>query len=208
MMFHRVAATSLSLATVLSLAGCAETPRAAEQNLSTSSPDQVVAEIGGRKITLKEVDEKWEQFDSAERARVAQLLYQNRKTMLEQLVGDILIDQAAKTANMGVDAYLAQETAKRAQPVSDADVQAFYDQNKDRTGGRSMADLKKPITDFLQGQRRLQARAQLVDELRSATSSVKVMLEPPRYTVELASHDPIRGESTAPVTLVEFSDYQ
>jgi protein-disulfide isomerase len=37
---------------------------------------------------------------------------------------------------------------------------------------------------------------------------VKVMLEPPRYTVALAGHDPIRGESTAPITVVEYSDYQ
>jgi protein-disulfide isomerase len=26
--------------------------------------------------------------------------------------------------------------------------------------------------------------------------------------VPVADHDPIRGEATAPVTLVEFSDYQ
>ena len=203
-----MAAAAMSLAAFVSTAACAETPRAAEPMQSASSPDQVVAEVGGRKITLKDVDEKWEQFDSAERARVSQLLYQNRRTMLDQLVGDILIEQAAKTANMSVDAYLAQESPKRMQPVTDAEVQAFYEQNKDRTGGRSMADLKKPILDFLQGQRRLQARAQLVDDLKTASSSVRVMLDPPRYSVELASHDPIRGESTAPVTLVEFSDYQ
>jgi hypothetical protein len=203
-----MAAAMLSLAASVWIPACAETPRAAEPMQSASNPDQVVAEVAGRKITLKDVDDKWEQFDSAERARVSQLLYQNRRTMLDQLVGDILIEQAAKTATMSVEAYVAQESAKRAQPVTDAEVQAFYDQNKDRTGGRSMADLKKPILDFLQGQRRLQARAQLVDDLRNANSSVRVMLEPPRYTLELAAHDPIRGESTAPVTLVEFSDYQ
>jgi hypothetical protein len=128
--------------------------------------------------------------------------------MLDQLVGDILIEQAAKAANMSVDKYLAQETAKRSQPVTEPEIQAFFDQNKDRTGGRSMAELRKPITDFLQGQRQMQARAQLVDDLRSADSSVRVTLEPPRYSVALSSHDPVRGESTAPVTLVEFSDYQ
>lgn len=208
MTFSRRAATWVWLATVLPLAACAETPRAAEQSQALVGADQVVAEVGGRKVTLKDVDDKWEQFDSAERARIGQLLYQNRRTMLDQLVGDILIEQAAKMANMSADAYVAQESAKRTQPVSEAEIQAFFDQNKDRTQGRTMADLRKPIVDFLQGQRRLQARAQLVDDLRTASSSVRVMLEPPRYTVELAAHDPVRGESTAPVTLVEFSDYQ
>jgi len=39
-------------------------------------------------------------------------------------------------------------------------------------------------------------------------TSIKVLLDPPRYTVEVASDDPVLGESTAPITLVEFSDYQ
>lgn len=207
MTVQRMVAAFVSLAAV-SLAACAETPRAAEQSLAASNPDQVVAEIAGRKITLKDVDQKWEQFDSAERARVSQLLYQNRKNMLDEIVGDVLVEQAAKSANMSVDAYVAQESAKRTLPVSDAEVQAFFDQNRERAPGRTIDELRKPILDFLQGQRRQQAKAQLVDDLRTASSSVRVMLEPPRYTVELAAHDPIRGESTAPVTLVEFSDYQ
>jgi hypothetical protein len=202
-------ALCIALASAVSVTACAEQSRAAEpQSQLGSTPDQVVAEVAGRKITLKDIDEKWEQFDSAERARVSQLLYQNRRTMLDQLVGDILIEQAAKAANMSAEAYLAQESAKRTQPVSDAEVKAFYDQNKDRASGRSLDELRKPISDFLQGQRRLQARAQLIDELRTSSSSVRVMLEPPRYTVALAAHDPVLGESTAPVTLVEFSDYQ
>ncbi|MGH9384558.1 MAG: SurA N-terminal domain-containing protein [Vicinamibacterales bacterium] len=202
-----VAPAVLLAAALFAAAACAETP-SAEGQYPSANPDQVVADVGGRTITLKDVDQKWEQFDSAERARVSQLLYQNRRTMLDQLVGDILIEQAAKTANMSVDAYLAQESAKRSQLVTEADVQAFFNQNKDRAQGKSLAELRKPISDFLEGQRRLQARAQLVSELRAASSSVRVMLEPPRHTVELASHDPIRGEATAPVTLVEFSDYQ
>jgi hypothetical protein len=208
MTLHRLGAGPLLLAAIVSAAACAETPRAEGQSQPPATPDQIVASVGDRTITLKDVDEKWDQFDSAEHARISQLLYQNRRTMLDQLVGDILIEQAAKAASTSVDAYLAQESAKRTQPVSDADIQEFFNQNKDRTQGRSLADLRKPIQEFLEGQRRLQARAMLVDELRSKHSSVRVMLEPPRYSVALAAHDPIRGESTAPVTLVEFSDYQ
>ena len=32
-------------------------------------PNQVVAEVGGRKVTLKELDANGEEFDAAERAR-------------------------------------------------------------------------------------------------------------------------------------------
>ena len=57
--------------------------------------------------------------------------------------------------------------------------------------------------------REIQARALLVGELKAkASGGIRVLLEPPRYTVAVADHDPVRGNPAAPVTLVEFSDYQ
>ncbi|HEX4915128.1 MAG TPA: hypothetical protein VFV51_14270 [Vicinamibacterales bacterium] len=201
----------LALSTAAGLAACASDPSAATQQLPApaSNPDQVVAEVGGRKVTLQELDAKWEEFDAAERARVTQLLYQNRRNMLEQLVGDILIENAAKASNQPVEQYLAQDAAKRSKPVSDAEIAAFYEQNKERAGGRSLDELRGQIKDFLEAQRKLQVRAQLVEELKNASNAnVRVMLDPPRYNVAVLEHDPVRGEATAPVTLVEFSDYQ
>ncbi len=62
--------------------------RRASRRRRAANPDQVVAEVAGKPITLKDVDAKWEEFDAAERARVVQAMYQNRRNMLEQLVGD------------------------------------------------------------------------------------------------------------------------
>ncbi|HEX6215238.1 MAG TPA: hypothetical protein VFZ38_10485, partial [Vicinamibacterales bacterium] len=115
----------------------------------------------------------------------------------------------AKASNQPVEQYLAADAAKRQKPVTDAEIAQFYEQNKDRAQGRSLDDLRGQIKDFLESQRKLQARAQLVEDLKASSgSAVKVMLDPPRYTVAIEAHDPIRGETTAPVTLVEFSDYQ
>jgi hypothetical protein len=195
--------------TCLVLGACADGTTAQQLPTPPADPDQVVAEVGGRKVTLKEVDAKWEEFDSAERARVTQLLYQNRRNMLDQVVGEILIENAAKAAGQPVDQFLAEAAAKRQQPVTDAEVLQFYEENKQRAQGRTIEDLRGQIKDFLEAQRKQQARAQLVEDLKAKTDGgVKVMLDPPRYTVVVTDHDPIRGEATAPVTLVEFSDYQ
>jgi protein-disulfide isomerase len=35
-----------------------------------------------------------------------------------------------------------------------------------------------------------------------------VLLDPPRSELTVASHDPVRGPATAPITIIEFSDYQ
>jgi hypothetical protein len=195
---------------------CSDSPTAAQSSspppASASAPvagsDQVVAEIGGRKITLAEVDAKWQEFDAAERARLTQLLYQNRRNMLDLVMGDVLIGEAAAAAKLDVEAYTEREIAKRLQPVTEADVQRFFEENKERAQGRTLDQLRQPIQEFLQSQRQQQARAKLVDELRTEAGDVRVFLDPPRVEVALAATDPSRGPATAPVTIVEYSDYQ
>lgn len=202
-------AAALALFGAAALA-CAPEPSASAQAPSPpANPDLVVAEVGGRTVTLKELDAKWEEFDAAERARVTQMLYQNRRNVLEQMVGDLLIEAEAKAAGQTVEAFVAADAAKRVKPVSDAEVAQFYEQNKERAQGRTLDELRQQIQDFLVAQRKQQTRAQLVEELKTKNASAwKVLLEPPRYTMTLAEHDPIRGDKSAPITVVEYSDYQ
>lgn len=202
-------AVLLASAAALS-AGCAEQSASAQSSAAPSAnPDQVVAEVAGKSITLKEVDAKWEEFDAAERARIVQAMYQNRRNMLNQLVGDILIENAAKAAGQPAAAFVEQDGAKRLPAITEADVAQFYEQNKDRAQGRTLDQLRGEIKPYLEERRRQQARAMLVDELMAkGGNTVKVMLDAPRYTVPTTAADPVRGNPSAPVTIVEFSDYQ
>ena len=169
--------------------------------------DAVVAELNGRRITLSELDDRWQAFDPAERARVNQLLYQNRRNVLEVMLGDLLIEEAAKAAGTSKDEYQKKEIAARLKPVTDDDVKLFYEQNKDRAQGRPMEQLSGAIREFLGGQRQQQARAQLVDDLKKKTPT-RILLDPPRQTVNVSPDDPSTGPANAPITVVEYSDYQ
>ena len=210
MMNPRLGAVAL-VSTLLVAPACMDTPTAAQQPsvpTASAAPDQVVAEVDGRKITLKDVDDKWAELDAAGKNKVTQELYQNRRNMIDQILGEAVTAKAAKAAGLSVDAYVEREAAKLVKPVTEADVLEFYNQNKDRANGRTLEQLRKPVTDFLTGQRKQQAKATVVGTLVENEASIKVMLDPPRYTVDVASNDPVLGESTAPITLVEFSDYQ
>ena len=201
----------LLLASSAALAGaCAEeTTAAAQSQAPAANPDQVVAEVAGKPITLKDVDARWEAFDAAERARIVQAMYQNRRNMIELLIGDQLIANAAKATGQSVEAFIAADGAKRLPAIAEADVAQFYEQNKDRAQGRTLDQLRGEIKPYLEERRRQQARAMLVEELKSKDgANVKVMLDPPRYTVPTAPDDPVRGNPAAPITIVEFSDYQ
>lgn len=189
---------------------CSEEPAAAAQSQSVAAnPDQVVAEVAGKPITLKDVDAKWEEFDAAERARIIQAMYQNRRNMLDQIVGDRLIEHAATAASQTPEAFVAADSIKRLPAVSEAEIVQFYEQNKDRAQGRTLEQLRGEIKPFLDARRQQQARAMLVEELKSKNAgAVKVMLDAPRYTVPTSPGDPVRGNPNAPVTIVEFSEYQ
>ena len=68
------------------------------------------------------------------------------------------------------------------------------------------ADALKRIEAGLSQQRRAQRQADFVDSLR-AKAGVQVLLPAPRLAVDVAGN-PSRGPVDAPVTIVEFSDFQ
>ena len=100
------------------------------------------------RITLKELDAKWEEFDAAERARVTQLLYQNRRNMLEQLVGDILIENAAKGGEaVGIIAAGRREAA---QPVTEAESRSSTSRTRSARRAARSTSCAAQIKDFLE----------------------------------------------------------
>jgi protein-disulfide isomerase len=64
------------------------------------------------------------------------------------------------------------------------------------------------ITRFLDQQARTAARAELIAELRKAGPEIRVALESPRHEITVDPADPSRGNAAAPVTIIEYSDFQ
>ena len=210
-MFKMLFGCALTMAAALGGAGCANAQtvqNAQPLTVATADQNEVVATVGDRKFTLKDVEAKWQEDDPAERARVTQLLYQHRRQSIDQLVASYFIEEAAKKAGVSTEKYLEAELTKRRGAVTDAEIQKVYGENKDRVGTQTVEQLRGSITQFIERNRDGQNMAILVDELRKVGPAVKVSLDPPRYEVALADHDPSRGPADAPITIVEFSEYQ
>lgn len=180
----------------------------AQQPPSPSAPGDVAARMGDRVITVKELDEAWKQNDTSEFNRAAQALYEGRKAALDRIIAEMLIQQAAKARGLSPEEFASAETARRAKPVGDADVAAFFEQNQARMGGKPLDEMRSPIRAFLLQQQQHTARQAFIDELRKGAPAIRVSLDPPRQPVDVAATDPYRGGATAAVVLVEFSDYQ
>ena len=198
----------LTFVAALGAAACANAQSAQPPPVAAGDPQQVVATVGDQKITMEEVEARWQQEDPAERARVTQLLYQHRRQSIDQIVGDVLIDAAAKKAGASREKYLEDQLSKRRGEITEAEIKKVYDDNRERVGASSLEDLRASITSFIGRNRDAQNLAALVDELKAAGPPVSIALDPPRYQVAIADHDPSRGPADAPVTVVEFSEYQ
>jgi protein-disulfide isomerase len=164
----------------------------------------VVATVGDHQITLDDLDTAVLQSISKSQ------LYSIRKQTLDKLVDTYVIDAAAKKANLTPDAYLARELQSKGGQVTEADALKYYNAHKagidSQTGGRSFNEIKPQLIAAMQRHDDLGRRDALAEKLR-ADAHVKVSLEEPRVKVVSAEH-PWTGGKDAPVTIVEFSDFQ
>jgi protein-disulfide isomerase len=189
-------ACALSSFALASTAGAVEKPAAAPRRPS------VVASVGGVTIDAAEL----EAAGAVRLFAVYTQEYEIRKQLLDDIIANRLLEKEAKSRGISVDELNRVEVEGKAVPVTEAEAKALYDQNKGRFGQSAEADALKRIETGLRQQRINARRAEYVAALRKA-ATVKVMLEPPRVTVDAAG-GPAKGPESAPITIVEYADYQ
>ena len=131
--------------------------------------------------------------------------YEAMKAQLDALVAQRLIALEAAARGISVEEFERVEIFAKMEPVTPEQVRSFYDANKERLP-RSFEELEGRIMVHLQRQSEARRRAALGRELRQQYP-VRIALAPPRVDVG-ADDDPFLGPQDAPVTLVEFSDFQ
>ena len=173
-----------------------------------ASSDGGVARVGSRTISLADVDEAWRESDISSYTAAIQALDDGRRNVLEGLIAQELIQQAAAAKEMTVEDFTSAEMRSRMKQIAESDIEAFYNANPDQMGGKSLDAMRTSIRSYLEQQQPIEARRSLVAELRRTGPPIEIRMPPLRHEVEVASDDPVRGSPTAPVTIVEFSDYQ
>lgn len=185
---------NLVLLPVLSLASFAQTPGAS----SSSDP---VAIVAGQAVSEQELmdalgPQQWMQLRKQE--------YDLKSRALENLIRLKVVQAEAKKRGMTPEALIKQEVDSKIAPPSDAEVEAyFWGQNR---AGLRFEDVKEQFRANLKQLKTQKARQEYADTLRAKTD-VAVLLHPPKVDVH---YDParVKGDPNAPVTIVEFADFQ
>jgi protein-disulfide isomerase len=186
------------------LAACSSSAQSPTQ----LAPHDVIATVGSTSITVAQVDERAMQQPATSfgNVKLSQAIYEARRAALDEMVSGLLIDQEAKARGIDRAALVEREITSKVADVTDSDILAFYQANQSRVQGATLDQVRQPIKNYLTQQRMQNARDEFVTTLRAKTP-VRVSLEPPRLTIATAD-SPSRGPSSAPVEIVEFSDFQ
>jgi protein-disulfide isomerase len=171
------------------------------QNGGPTKSKQPVATVAGQTI----YDEDLTPSIQGQLLRVRSQEYDIKKKALDSLIEQKLLEAAAAKKGIPKDKLLEQEVDTKVQDPTEAEVQAYYLAQKDRLN-RPFDEVKGQVGQALKQAKIQQARQDYLKSLR-AGAAVVVLLTPPKVQV---SYDParLRGNSKAPVTIVEFSDFQ
>ena len=179
--------------------------------LTTWSEENMVAIIGGQSVLrselLKAAELDLERTD-LERLRCQAQADQEQadvlQTFLRQIVQERLLELEATRTRTTVEALLAS-VQQSATPIPETAVVAFYHNNRSRIP-YALKDVENQIRTFLQQQedQRVQAAFFLLLERRF---TVDYLLKPFRLDIA-ADGFPSIGPQDAPVTIVEFSDFE
>jgi protein-disulfide isomerase len=194
--FARLAA-AFSLTTSLLAAG--QSPAVAQ---APAEEDPVVAMVAGKPITRADVEEaaaaELEALDMRFNAEEHALI----EAKLREVVAQRLLEAEAKARGITpeqVSAGIPPVT------VTDAEIDAFYEENKERIP-RPKAEVSDQIRQYLQQSREAEARQAFYNALETKHAA-QYLLEPIRVEVDSEGF-PEKGPADAPVTIVEFSDFE
>jgi protein-disulfide isomerase len=189
------------LVLILALGVCLPACSAQDKD-KPKSPQGALAQVNGQDITEADV----KTFAADQFAQLEKQYEQQKREVLEgaleQTIQDRLLQEEAKAAGKTKEQILAD---MKPAAVTAADIDAFYEQNKAQIQPRTKEQVEPMIKQYLEQQRQAEMQQKFYEGLR-AKHKIKYLLEPTR--VEVAATGPAQGPATAPITIVEFSDFQ
>ena len=202
-MYSRIGASLSVLALVLVLV----------LGLRAQSPSRTLAVVNGVEVTeadvrdiaeteLKALETKRLQFEASTKSEEHGIL----ETALDGLIADRLLTAEAEKRGVSVDELISGAVATTKVPPTEQEVTNLYNANRSRLAGASLEAGMQQVRDFLD-QGSFDTALEVYVEGLKESYGVRSELEPFRVDLEIEGH-PSMGLDDAPITIVEFSDFE
>jgi protein-disulfide isomerase len=161
--------------------------------------DALVAKISGTSVTVADFEQK----EAGDLLQARYTMYLSERKVLDHFIEGQILQLQAKKSGLTVDQLLEKEAYKGIKDPTEDQLEVYYE---GLGVDQPFAAVHGQILDHIRDLRRTKARTAYVDKLRTQ-SDIRIMLAPPSADVDAQSVN-MRGPKDAPVTLVEFADYQ
>ena len=174
-------------------------------------PGAKVAEVDGKPITYGDLQADKEVGPKIRQAEVKALtdLYDQRRGLLDELINRRLLEEEAKSKGKTLEQWFQTDYSTTVPEPSDEVAKAFFEEHKAQIPpGQAFDDLKPRIKQAVKQQKLRDNMGKMLEGLKEK-HHVAVALEAPDLPrIQVEAKGPSRGPATAPVTIVEFSDFQ
>lgn len=173
-------------------------------NTPNLSPTAVIATIAGQPLTAGPVLEKLKPAIY----KLQSDTYELEKADMDRIIFDLLVLAEANRRDVPPEVLKRTEITEKLRRPSDADVAKFYAENSKEIRG-DLSKVHNQLAEFLENREQGRLERELNDKLRKG-ADVRILLQEPQAPRQMISvdDDPSRGDSNAPVTVVEFTDFQ
>ncbi len=164
----------------------------------------VLAIVGGEEIRTHHIEESLEDLEHEYDWKK----YEIEITELNRRINDRLLASECEKRKLTPRDLLQQEVGSLLDPVTDEDIETFFQMNRSRIIGK-LDEIRESIRAHLTGERRIVLEARFAEKMRAA-ADVTIYLkepEPPVHIIETDERMSI-GPEGAPLQLIEFVDFQ
>jgi len=167
----------------------------------------IAAKVGDEVITNQRLDV----LLGAKLMETRKNIYRMKKEKLDQLIIEMILDKEAKQQEKTIEDLVEQIAPAGTVQVEESEIDKYLQDNQQRLQQYkgALPDLRQRIRTFLEQEK----KAQLIKDYTHALQSkydVRILVpvpHPPMITMDTQGA-PTLGPSDAPVTIVEFSDYE
>lgn len=201
----------LALCLLLFLAAFFLIPRENQLRASVAGGDAASPDIAARAAGEVITNERLEGPISGRIVELQKEIYRLKRERLDQVLMETLIQKEATARNLSIEQLLNEAVPAAKVEVSQEEMDAYYRENqarlKDWKG--SQEDLRGRIKNYLVQQKRYREIMNYAKSLETKYDVSVYLKEPQIYRAKVnVEGSPSIGPATAPVLVVEFSDYQ
>ena len=194
----------------------AATPAATDAPIVASAPsvpggDRVVASWTGGTLSFAELQAKTQ--DQLRQKETEYLLerYEMQAQALDGIVTEALLNaEAKKQGKPDIETLLRSEIEGKVTAPTDQEITEFYPTVARQLGGATLEESKTLLSQELMRRKQQETYSAYIEKLKADVGLVSDLPYPdlPRVDVNIAADDPVLGNVNAPVTIVQFAEYQ